>query len=229
MKDREVTLKLNSRPLKLAYLVRNTADLLDAILLYTHLWGGGANCILPLPDNIEEMIHLEEALRIVDPDYILIPIGEDHLPDLEKKLPARQRPISHHAIQKHIIGEDFYRFPTGDLNHIIPVIDAYFPDGISSNNSLIGVVESSSDITNALHFGLPTRGYHDYLSSRCGAKTFRTPLTIQEEIQLKLVFSQRTSLRDFTLAKIKRNWDGFNTDAFETNDPETLCLFLGND
>jgi len=47
MQDKEVTLKLNSRPLKLVYLVRSSDDLFNAISLYTHLWGGVANYMLP--------------------------------------------------------------------------------------------------------------------------------------------------------------------------------------
>lgn len=49
--EREVTLKLNSRPLRLVYLVRNREDLINAVKLYTHVWGGAANAILPLPED----------------------------------------------------------------------------------------------------------------------------------------------------------------------------------
>jgi hypothetical protein len=52
---------------------------------------------------------------------------------------------------------------------------------------------------------------------------------MQEEIQLKLIVSRKSSLFDLTLAKISRKWNGLDSEITETNDPETLCLFLGNE
>ncbi len=226
MKDKEITLKLNSRPLKLAYLVRTSEDLFNSISLYTHLSGGAANYILPLPDNNDEMVDLKNSLQNIDPDYILIPDNEKLLTDLGNQLSAPQRKISYSAIQSHINGHDLYRFPSGDLNHIIPVISALFQDGI---NRQIGLVAPSSDIATALNYGLPTQNYRQYLCTKYGASIFRRPSNMQEEIQLKLTVSRKSSLFDLTLAKISRKWNGLDSEITETNDPETLCLFLGNE
>jgi len=229
-KNREVSVKLNSRPLKLVYLVRSQEHLFDAIALYTHVWGGGANYMLALPNNQEETQILEDSLQIINPDYILIPTTEELLPNLDKKIPARQLLISRHTVQQHIKGEDLYRFPTGNLNHIINIINAYSPDDINNNKSAIGVVEatSRSDIDTAIQYGLPTKYYHEYLSSHRGAKTFSTPLTIQDNIKLSLVFSGRISLCQLTLVGLSQSWDDLDLNILENNDPETVCLFLSS-
>ncbi len=45
------SIDIQSRPLRLVYLVANREDILDAVTLYTHIWGGFANAIFPIPSN----------------------------------------------------------------------------------------------------------------------------------------------------------------------------------
>lgn len=54
--EREIALKVKPRPLRLVYLVRNREDLINAVTLYTHVWGGAANAILPIPENNEDIL-----------------------------------------------------------------------------------------------------------------------------------------------------------------------------
>ena len=67
------TLNIRTRPLRFVYLVSDMNDVLKAIKLFTHLWGGAANPILPLPKNANEIECFKIALKSINPDYIIIP------------------------------------------------------------------------------------------------------------------------------------------------------------
>jgi len=66
--NQTVNLKLISRPLRMAYLVEGMSDLETAVKLYTHVWGGQAGVILPIPSDEEDMHKLASTLMEVDPD-----------------------------------------------------------------------------------------------------------------------------------------------------------------
>ncbi|AFZ27626.1 hypothetical protein Cylst_5625 [Cylindrospermum stagnale PCC 7417] len=61
--EREITLNVKPRPLRLVYLVRNREDLINAVTLYTHVWGSAANAILPIPENDTETNAFKETLK----------------------------------------------------------------------------------------------------------------------------------------------------------------------
>jgi hypothetical protein len=75
--EKNITLNLRSRPLRLAYLVTCLEDLKDAISLYTHTWGGAANALLAIADDEENIKHLKISLIKFDPDYIFSTEGKE--------------------------------------------------------------------------------------------------------------------------------------------------------
>jgi len=70
LSDKEVTLKLTSRPLRLVYLVRNREDFQNAIMLYTHIWGGLTNAIIPIHENGQDIEFLKQRIISINPDFI---------------------------------------------------------------------------------------------------------------------------------------------------------------
>ncbi len=74
----QVTLRVSARPVRILSLVNSREDITRSIRLFTHLWGGSANVILPAPaapaqGRIEQ--RFEKAIRAYDPDYVLTPPG----------------------------------------------------------------------------------------------------------------------------------------------------------
>src|SRR5438876_1159246 len=103
----EVYLKIQSRPLRLGYLVSNRDDIIDAITLYTHTWGGISNVILPIPTTEQEAIEFTIALLRADPDCIFLPargIKETVAHKPLEQSPARKQWISREIIEENLQG-----------------------------------------------------------------------------------------------------------------------------
>jgi hypothetical protein len=69
METPEVTIKTTARPIRMAYIVENRDDVLNAVELFTNTWGGSANAIFPLPSTDTDRLLFLEALRRFDPDF----------------------------------------------------------------------------------------------------------------------------------------------------------------
>ncbi|MBD2084352.1 hypothetical protein NDI49_11955 [Trichocoleus sp. ST-U3] len=234
LQDREVTLKIKSRPLRCAYLVRNRDELLDAIALYTHMWGGAANAILPLPENDEELNSFTYTLEWMNPDYIFIPREERSLPvsQVLEKLPILVRPISKVEIQRHIdiASGDLLHLAPGSLSHISKVLSAIYQNGTEDIGIRLLATNNPFNLESALHAGLPTKSYCDYLVQYLGASTFYNLENRNFLFRALLTITKFKSPYDLTLVRTGKSYN-FNSYIIETNDEETLCIFLddGND
>ncbi|MBW4607778.1 MAG: hypothetical protein KME22_11255 [Hassallia sp. WJT32-NPBG1] len=235
IQDREVTLKLNSRPLRCAYLVRDREELLDAIALYTHIWGGAANAILPVPRNDEELNSFKSTLEWMNPDYIFIP-GEElslQVSQILEKLPTLTKRISKAEIQRHIssAGRDLIHLAKGSLSYIGVVLSAIHQNKLENSRIRLLDVNDPFNLEIALHAGLPSQSYSDYLVRYLGASTFYYPKTSELLLKTFLSITKFWNPPDLTLLKTRKSYDGFNRYLMETDDEETLCIFLddGND
>jgi hypothetical protein len=198
--EREVTLKLYSRPLRLVYLVGNREDLLNAVILYTHIWGGAANAIFPMPENEAEIDTLKCALESINPDYILTPtegIPSSVIQVLEQ-LPVNYCSASTRDVEQHISGDNLIRLRTGTLatevnharlSHIASILQRLYPTPL--NDSIIRIIEpgSSFDFELALQSGVPTQTYQNFLEEYLGASILPSPQTPEQLIKYSLLMA----------------------------------------
>lgn len=226
----EVTLKLNSRPLRLVYLIRNREDLINSVTLYTHIWGGAASAIFPMPEDAAEADALKLALKQISPDYILFP--RDGIPSyvsqVLEQLPILQRPISGEEVQQHINGPYLLRLHCGELAHISLILGRIRPNGLNRSN--IHLVEPGGpfNLEIALQSGAPTQSYRDYLTQQLAGKVFSLPQNVEQLIKVSLLLLGANNPTSLTMIETKKNWSPSNPRAISTTDKKTLCLFLDN-
>lgn len=253
--NREVTLKLKSRPLRCAYLIRDREELLDAITLYTHVWGGAANAIFPMPISDEEINSLKFILELMNADYVFIPRDElshqdeenlilesmngnyvftprDRLPNqlsqVLNNLPILQRPISRQEVEQHINASrrDLLRLRDGSLSHIQQILIAKHSSPLEESTIRLLDATDPFRVEIALHEGLPSLAYREYLREYLGAKTISQPENTEQLLKAFLVTTKRYNPCKVTLINTGKNADGFNRYITETTDAKTLCLFL---
>lgn len=229
LQDREVTLKLKSRPLRCAYLVRNREDLLDAIALYTHVWGGCANAILPIPNDDQEIDDLRSTLGWMNPDYVFIPREEipSKVSSFLGNLPILIRPISKLEVEQHINGtrDDRICLRSGWLSYIVPILSAIYQNPIEESDIHLIDEGKTFNLEMALHLGLPSQPYRNYLTKYLAASSFLRPKNIGQLLEILLIATKINNPSSITLLKTTRKYD-LNRYIYQTNDPETLCLFL---
>lgn len=228
MQDREVTLKLKSRPLRCVYLVRDREDLLDAIALYTHVWGGCANAILPIPVHEEEFNSFITTMEWMNPDYIFVPREEVplKLSDVLKHIPVLIRPISKTEVEQHINSRvDKLRLSSGSLSHMRVILSAIHQNPIPESNIYLIEGGENFNLEVALHSGSPSQPYRDYLIKHLSANLLSHPVNIEQLLKTCLVVTKYQNTPRLTLVQTGKSY-GFNHYITETNDEETLCLFL---
>lgn len=230
--EREVTLKLKSRPLRCVYLVRNREELLDAIALYTHIWGGTANAILPMPENEEEIESFSNTLEDINADYIFVP--RENLPSqiskLLEELPIIVRPISKIEIEQYIndIKKGQLNLLSGFLPHIRLILSAVHQNFLKKSDIYLVDEGEHFSLEIALHLGLPSQLYREYLLNYLGANTFPHPANIEQLLKISLVVTKLFNTFDATLVTNTKSWNFLDDYLTRTNDEETLCLFLDN-
>jgi len=226
--EREVTLKLKSRPLRLVYLIRNRDELVDAVTLYTHIWGGAANTIFPVPENEEEAHTLRFALKSINPDYILVPreVIPSYVSQVLKQSTGLLRPISSPEVQRHIQGSrsDFLRLRDGTVSHIGLILQHLYSSGLNNSKPYLVDYDRTFNLEIALQCGIPTQFHRDYLVQHLAADVFHCPQTIEQLIKVSLLFSRFDNPKFLTLIKTQRSLGQSSPPWIE--DEETLGLFL---
>ncbi|MCC3587134.1 MULTISPECIES: hypothetical protein [unclassified Microcoleus] len=107
--EKEVTLNLTSRPLRLVYLVGNREEFQNAVKLYTHIWGGLTNTIIPIHEEDLDINLLKDKIILINPDFIFrstTNISEAISTNLKEILPVKIINIDTEKIQKHIEGTE---------------------------------------------------------------------------------------------------------------------------
>lgn len=228
--DREVTLKLNSRPLKYVYLVRDREEFLDAVALYTQVWGGVVNVILPIPNGDAEISDFKTTLQWINPDYIFVP-REGLPPQVSQvldQLPVLLRPISRDEVQKHINGsrDDLLRLFGGVISRMETILPIIYPEGLKESKIRLIEEGTSYDFELAVQTGTPTQKFQNYLGQRLGATTYSRPTDIKELLRLSLVISKYLNPIRLTMDRTGTRFELFHSYLMMVDDPETLCIFL---
>lgn len=230
LQDREVNLKLKSRPLRCAYLVRNREEVLDAITLYTHVWGGAANAILSIPSSEEEIKNFKSTLDWINPDYIFIP--REGLPlqisQVLERLPALVRPISKVEIEEFVntTQNKPLSLLTGSLSHIGVILSAIYQNPRESSKIRLIDASETFRLEIALHAGLPSQQYQNFLLKNLESSFFSQPQNIEQLLKTFLTLTKFFHLPSLTLIGATPSYDWLNSYFIKTNDEETLCLFL---
>lgn len=226
--DREVTLKLQSRPLRCVYLVENREELLDAIALFTHIWGGAANAILPVPNSNEEMTSFYVTLNCINPDYVFVPkeLPAQVAKSLQK-LSALTIPISNHHVNQHIndTGNNLLRLSSGSLSHIGSVLSEIYKTPLEDSDVYFIDSKGTFRLELGLHLGLPSQNYQRFLSKRLKAHSFSEPESVADLLRICLTATKMTNPSILTLLRTTRS-SSINFYLMQIDDAETLCLFL---
>jgi hypothetical protein len=228
MQSQEITLKVSSRPLRCAYLVYSREDVLDAVTLYTHVWGGTANAIFPNPASDTDLAKLKYILQIMNPDYIFIPrdaVVSDELQQTLQSLPIQRNYVSKEEIQNHVQRETSLRLSDGRLCHIEEVLASRYPNGRLVN---VHLIESGSNFNFevALNFGLLSSVYRNGLTRFFNSTIYSAPTTIDSFLKTALASSKFRTPPYLTMANTGRSHNFLDESALEINDEKTLCLFL---
>jgi hypothetical protein len=234
----EVLLKLQPRPLRLAYLVNTQSELVDAVTLYTHVGGGFANTIFPVPSTTEELSLLEVALYKFNPDYIFLP--EDTLPnaaaEVLQQFPAAQVELPSTRIQDianlsdHLLIltiDTLNRFSRYDFPHIFKVLNSVYRNPLNESNICLIEASGSFDFELLLQYGKPGERYQQYLRNRLNAQIISSPREIESLLKLHLVAAAKLhSPISLTQIEIKNTSSSF-AEAGETRRHPKVCnLFL---
>jgi hypothetical protein len=161
-KGEEVTLDLSFRPVRLASLVADRTELATAIELYSHIWGGAANIILPIPKTEVQDETLGLLLRQADPDYILL-YGEHDLSRTKSldKSPAELHLMSRKRVSSFAERHEYLTLGVQGLVHIGRVLNATVGHGARALHML--VPPGRPNWRSALLFGLPSGAHKTYL------------------------------------------------------------------
>jgi len=236
--EREVTLKLESRPLRLVYLIRSREDLINAVTLYTHVWGGATNAILPIPENDVEVDTLKLVLKSLNPDYIFIP--EEGTPlnvvQVLEQFPVPQFSISCEGVNR-LINELIPCLRTGSLStgfhnrripHIGLILANLHPTPLTDSDICLIEPGSSFDFELALQGGVLTQFYQKYLREHLDASVLPSPQTAEQLIKVSLLLARYTNPASLTLLEVNR-WE-FPVDFYSSSmdDENTLYLFLND-
>lgn len=227
-------LKLKPRPLRLVYLASNRADLINAVTLYTHLWGGFANSIFPVP-NDEELAFLEYALHSINPDYIFLPEEElsDNVTELLNQFPSASLKLSSKQIENiannkndgypPLPFENFNRFSWREFPHIFRVLNFVFKNPLS--DSKICCVSDDFD-ESFLQFGRPSDLYQRYLINDLNGKLI--PIhSIEAFMKMSLLAAIGMLNTPVSLSKIKATYSQKPLVDFAIEDITEVCnLFL---
>lgn len=180
--QQEVTLKLKPRPLRLVYLANITTDLINAVTLYTHLWGGFSNVIFPVPNGTDEAILLENALRSINPDYIFLPEEEipNEVTEVLNQFPSYLLKLSSKRIEDiaslndHLFGlpiQTLNSFRLPEFPHILKVLNYIYRNPLSDSNICLMSDDSLFSFELFLQFGRPSNQYQGYLINHLNASS----------------------------------------------------------
>jgi Holliday junction resolvase len=234
----EVLLKLQPRPLRLAYLVNTHSELVDAVTLYTHIWGGFANTIFPVPSTTEELSLLEVALYKFNPDYIFLP--EETLPteiaEVLQQFPAAQGGLLSARIQDianlsdHLLIlniNTLSRYRLYDFPHIFKVLNSVDRNPLTKSNICLIESSPSFNFELLLQYGKPGERYQQYLKNRLSAQIISSPHKIESLLKIHLVAAAKFhSPISLTKIEIKNSSSSFAEAGEVRRHPKVCNIFL---
>lgn len=199
------SIDIQSRPLRLVYLVKNQADILDAVKLYTHIWGGFANAIFPIPSNDEELEKLKFALSSINPDFIFSSRKIDENIVEEIKLFSR----GYIYIANDKISEFAQRGNYGpfinDLPNIIILLLDKCPTPLPESNIIFGELDGKYSFNIALQGGILNENYNRFLTEHFNSKVLTHPNNIEQLIKISFVLANTNQPLNLTRFGISKN------------------------
>lgn len=201
MDSRSLTLKISSRAVRILYVVESREDVLRAIRFYTHIWGGAANAILPLPRDEEERELFRQAVTLHDPDFFLASTDEAARRAVEVlgPLPYSWAVLTDEQLTELIEGPNEFHIWGGTIPHITRLLQHLHPNGLTDSNIRVVEPDSGFDFELALHFGLPGNAYRTGLLKGLGGKLLRAPSGIEEFIKAVLIAGDRRNPASLTI------------------------------
>ncbi|GEM_PF-2425877 len=240
LSDKEVTLKLTSRPLRLVYLVRNREDFQNAIMLYTHIWGGLTNAIIPIHENGQDIEFLKQRIISINPDFIFRSYAkslESIYTILEETLPVKCIcVINTEQVQQHIEGKKtiFLRnspatsLESTSLSHIVYVFQEIYNTPLDDSR-ILGVNNCNFyDFELSIQSGKISNQYRTFLTQHLAANFLNAPQDFEQLIKNSLMLAN--DYNPICLTKIKLG-------KIQPLDPiqrrmdcsNLLTIFLGDD
>ncbi|KAF0244086.1 MAG: hypothetical protein FD167_3682, partial [bacterium] len=162
------------------YLVDNRDDLLDAITLYTHTWGGIANIILPIPKDEVEAFQFKQALNRADPDCILV--SARGIPETVAHQPLKESPaliisISREQINEHLAGNMPIYIDYGKLLHFGIILSKKFQTKVSDRLIYLPAINETYKLEIGLQAGLPNDRFRNFFKKQLSARLLPAPET----------------------------------------------------
>lgn len=239
MNSDTISLTLKTRPIRAVFLARDGDDILQAVRLYTHLWGGAANALLPLPGSENAVEWFVRAVQRFDPDVLLTSVTEipASLGRVLNDLPYPIASVSAEQIDGHVGGAEPFRFHGGAATHPVAVLESRFPVPVSApSNVRIPEPSESYNFALAMHCGLPSDAYARYLREHLGGRILRTPHGIEELLKVLLISARRLTPASLSLhsTRISRTMNLFDEspmrmmESGRVDSPRTLFLFLAS-
>lgn len=232
----EAILKLKPRPLRLVYLANTTTDLINAVTLYTHLWGGFSNAIFPVPNNADQSALLQHALYSINPDYIFLP--EEDLPvqliEILDQSPTRYLKLSSGRIEDianindHLLGlpvETLNSFRNREFPHIVRLLNYLYRNSLYDSNVCLISDSSLFNTEISLQFGRPSNRYQGHLINHLNAQSISIS-SIENLLKTCLLtaielFKSPISMTKAEITHTESSW------AWLIRDHEKVCnLFL---
>lgn len=227
MKSREVSLELQSRPLCLGYVVRNTTDLRDAVHLYTHSWGGIGSFIFPVPTTMDEADDLKRALHAAEVDHLFIP---EHALNAElqhvlDEVALLWQVISSEEIRGHTSWLRPLMIQEGYLPDLPHILEYVYPNNLEASDLHVLELQGPFALALALSYGDPAEQYKRYLNRYFAASLWQAPQTVEDLIKFNLMAAKWSSPISTTGVRTQRRMDVTRS----TMDVRMVNLFLGND
>lgn len=236
--ERQVSLKLSPHPLRLVCIVNNRQELLTAVKLYTHTWGGRANTILPMPSNDQEANTLKAVLKRLHPDYIFVST-EQEIPfctnEVLDEFSQSQLSISSHAVDEHLSGDNPILLPTGsfsvglyngNLPHIGPILGHLHPAPLTVSKIRLTELCNHFSFELSIHTGTPTQSYQNYLKKHLGAQVLSAPETIEQLVRTSLILAVRKNPISLTMLQVNRSQEIMHFHENWIDQSDGLHLFL---
>ena len=228
--ESEVSLKVTSRPLRLAYLVQSRDDIINAVTLYTHLWGGAGNNMMPVPRNELEAGNLKFGLEQLSPDYIFLPVPIQELPDHTREVleqyPSVKFDVSKDAIWEHIDGYNPLPLRGGKLSYVPLLLEKLYPTGLDQSIIALPAEGDSFDFAIDLQAGVYSSDYGNYLEHTLAAIVLDPTNTVEELLHTCFNLSRFHNPTSLTMIETKQSWNVGVSNMLWITDQDILCLFL---
>jgi hypothetical protein len=242
LSEKEVTLNLTSRPLRLVYLVGNREEFQNAVKLYTHIWGGLTNAIIPIHEDDIDIDLLKHKIILINPDFIFMStknICESIYTNLKEILPVKIfSDIDTEKIHKHIGGTELINLPhysarsrhfTTKLSHIVYVLQEIYANPLPESH-IWGIEQGNSfDFELSIQYGKISTMYRNYLTEHLAANFLRLPQNFEELVKSSLLLASNSNPILLTEIEIGKKQPLDNPIQQRMNCSSLLTIFLGDD